>query len=152
MKVVNITRYISSAALLSGLIGCSTSTTTPPNQTTRPPALRHVLFVGDSFTHGRYLPVRTYNNTPGTGGIGSTVASAEVVDENFNTTIAARQETGAGETGPWGGIPGIFAEFANETGLPYDVHIEAISATSLAKNYSAASDVITRPNWDTVVL
>jgi len=142
----------SSAALLFSLVGCSTATNTPPIQTKEPHALQHILFVGDSFTHGRYLPVRTYNNTAVTGGIGSTVASTSVVDENFDTAVTARQESSAGETGPWGGIPGIFAEFASEAGFPYDVHIEAISATSLAKNYSAASDVITRPNWDTVVL
>ncbi|WP_213807201.1 hypothetical protein [Granulicella sp. dw_53] len=142
----------SSAALLFSLAGCSTVTNTPPTQTKEPPALQHIVFVGDSFTHGRYLPVRTYNNTPGTGGIGSTVASTNVVDENFGTVVTARQESSAGETGPWGGIPGIFAEFASEAGLPYDVHIEAISETSLADNYSAASDVITRPSWTAVVL
>jgi hypothetical protein len=113
---------------------------------------RHVLFVGDSFTHGRYLPVRTYNNTPGTGGIGSTQPSRFVVDENYNTTVKARMEDMPGEYGPWGGIPGIFAELAHEAKLPYDVHIEAISATTLAKNYSVASDVIAQPLWDAVVL
>ena len=113
---------------------------------------RHVLFVGDSFTHGRYLPVRTYNSTPGTGGIGSTKSSQFVVDENYRTNVDARKEDSAGEYGPWGGIPGIFAELAHEAQLPYDVHIEAISATTLAKNYSAASDVIAQPLWDAVVL
>jgi len=113
---------------------------------------RHVLFVGDSFTHGRYLPVRTYNNTPGTGGLGSTKPSQFVVDENYNTTVAARMEDMPGEEGPWGGIPGIFAELAHEARLPYDVHIEAISETSLAKNYSVAKDVIAQPLWDAVVL
>jgi hypothetical protein len=113
--------------------------------------LQHILFVGDSFTHGRYLPVRTYNNTPNTGGIGSTAASAQVVDENYGTTVAARQES-ASEYGPWGGIPGIFAELSSEAGLPYDVHIEAISATTLADNYNAAQSVIAQPLWNSVVL
>lgn len=117
-----------------------------------PVALQHILFVGDSFTHGRYQPVRTYNTTPVTGGIGSITASAMVVDENFGTVVAARQETSAGETGPWGGIPGIFAELAAEAELPYDVHIEAISATTLANNYAAAQSVIAAPQWNTVVL
>jgi hypothetical protein len=112
---------------------------------------RHVLFVGDSFTHGRYLPVRTYNNTLGTGGRGSTSPSRHVVDENFGTDVPARMEH-ASEYGPWGGIPGIFAELAHEANLPYDVHIEAISATTLAKNYSIASHVITQPLWDDVIL
>jgi len=104
------------------------------------------------YTHGRYLPVRTYNNTPDTGGIGSTTASALVVDENFNTTDAARAESGPGEAGPWGGIPGIFAELAAEAGIPYDVHIEAISATSLAKHYQSAQSIIVGATWNTVVL
>jgi hypothetical protein len=91
---------------------------------------RHVLFVGNSFTHGRYLPVRTYNNTPGTGGLGSTKPSWLVVDENYNTSVEARMEDMPGEEGPWGGIPGIFAELAHEAKLPYDVHIEAISETT----------------------
>jgi hypothetical protein len=113
---------------------------------------KHILFVGDSFTHGRYLPVRTYHNTPGTGGVGSTEPSPLVVDENFDTSIIGRMEDTPGEEGPWGGIPGIFAELAHEAQLPYDVHIEAISATTLTKNYSLAKDVITRPLWDAVVL
>jgi hypothetical protein len=122
------------------------------NEDRGPLETRHVLFVGDSFTHGRYLPVRTYNNTPGTGGLGSTKPSPLVVDENYNTTVAARMEDMPGEEGPWGGIPGIFAEFAHEARLPYDVHIEAISETSLTKNYSVAKDVIAQPLWDAVVL
>ena len=113
---------------------------------------QHVLFVGDSFTHGRYLPVRTYNNTPGTGGIGSTEPSQRVVDENYGTSVEGRREETAGEYGPWGGIPGIFAELAHEANLPYDVHIEAISATSLTENYKVASSVIDRSLWNAVVL
>ena len=112
---------------------------------------QHILFVGDSYTHGRYLPVRTYNNTPGTGGLGPSAASPLVVDENFKTTVATRAESQS-EYGPWGGVPGIFAELAAEAGLPYDVHIEAISATSLTKNYQAAQSVIAQPLWNTVVL
>jgi hypothetical protein len=125
----------------------STGPTNPPVPTTQ-----HILFVGDSFTHGRYLPVRTYNNTRTTGGAGSTVASNLVVDENFNTKVTAREENEPGEAGPWGGIPGIFAQLAHETGLPYDVHIEAISATTLASNYDAAQSVIDQPLWNAVVL
>ncbi len=113
---------------------------------------QHVLFVGDSFTHGRYLPVRTYNNTPSTGGIGSTDPSQRVVDENYETSVEGRKEDTAGEYGPWGGIPGIFAELAHEANLPYDVHIEAISATSLTENYKVASSVIDRSLWNAVVL
>lgn len=137
--------------LCAGLCGCSTNQPVSP-VTTKQPALQHILFVGDSSTHGRYTPIRTYNNTPGTGGVGSTAASEQVVDENYMTSVASRQETQAGETGPWGGIPGIFAELATEAGLPYDVHIEAIYATTLANNYSAAQGVMDQALWDAVVL
>lgn len=145
-------RYGVALAFVFPLItmGCGTSDRTRPIVKAMP--TQHILFVGDSFTHGRYLPVRTYNNTPLTGGLGSTAASALVVDENFQTTVSARAENGAGETGPWGGIPGIFAQLAAEASIPYDVHIEAISATSLANNYVAAPDVIAQPLWDSVVL
>ena len=104
------------------------------------PAQRHILFVGDSFTHGRYQPVRQYNSggkdTPAGG-------SALVVDENYGQ---------GGARAEFGGIPGIFAEFAHERGLDYDVHIEAISSTSLQANYAAASDVIADAKWNAVVL
>ena len=136
--------------LCMGITGCSTSQSVTSSQAQ--PTLQHILFVGDSFTHGRYNPVRMYNNTPTTGGGGSTSASATVVDENYNTTVVARQENTAGETGPWGGIPGIFAELAAEAALPYDVHIEAISATTLTNNYAAAQSVIDQSLWNTVVL
>jgi hypothetical protein len=117
---------------------------------------KHILFVGDSFTHGRYLPVRTYNNSR--AGSGSTEPSQYVVDENYGATGEREEDKpGAdgrkpGEPGPWGGIPGIFAELAYEAKLPYDVHIEAISAATLWDNYNAAKDVIKRPSWNAVVL
>jgi hypothetical protein len=126
--------------------GCAS--TPPPEQ----PPTQHILFVGDSFTHGRYLPVRQYNNTPGTTGLGSPLPSPYVFDENFDTTVMARMESQPGETGPWGGIPGIFAELASEAGLPYNVHIEAISETPLIKNYEAAQPVIDQSLWNAVVL
>ena len=109
-----------------------------------PVGVIRILFVGDSFTHGRYLPVRTYN-------------SANVTDENYDINGPAssnalnRMETSS-EPGPYGGIPGIFKELTVEAGLNYDVHIEAISSTSLQNNYTYASQVIANPQWNAVVL
>jgi len=108
-----------------------------------PTNAKRILFVGDSFTHGRYSPVRNYN-------------SANVTDENYNIGAATtnntdREETTA-EPGPYGGIPGIFKELTVEGGVNYDVHIEAISSTSLQNNYSYASSVIANQEWNTVVL
>ena len=103
-----------------------------------------MLFVGDSFTHGRYQPVRGFNAQPP----GQPWEAPEVIDENYGQT-GDRAEL---ETGPWGGIPGIFSELAQQMHLNYEVHIEAISATSLEKNLRVASDVIERPDWRAVVL
>lgn len=117
-----------------------TKPNTPANS-----SLQRILFVGDSFTHGRYAPVRSYNSG---GANGITSGSSLVFDENFGQT-GARKEL---EAGPYGGIPGIFAEFAAEAGLNYDVHIEAISETSLENNFNAASSVIVQSKWNAVVL
>src|SRR3984885_4459975 len=93
------------------ILACGTIQTGLGQDLEREPAgAKHILFVGDSFTHGRYLPVRTYHNIPGTGGIGSTKPSAYVVDENYGANVTARTKSTPGEYGPWGGIPGIFAE------------------------------------------
>jgi hypothetical protein len=128
--------------VLTGVTGCKTDdTSSNPNNS----PLQRILFVGDSFTHGRYMPVRTYNSN---GSNNVTTGSNLVFDENFGQT-GARKEL---EPGPYGGIPGIFAEMAYESGLNYDVHVEAISATSLEKNYAAASDVIAQAKWNAVVL
>lgn len=107
-------------------------------------SLLHVLFVGDSLTHGRYTPVRPYNS----GGKQELTGSNLVVDENYGQT-GSRAEL---EPGPWGGVAGIFAELAAESHLAYDVHIEAISATSLKTHASVASGVIYQSKWDVVIL
>jgi hypothetical protein len=148
MTEVGVTLAAVAFAITATGCGAATSSTIPANP---PKATQHILFVGDSFIHGRYQPVRLYNNTPTTGGLGSTAASAMVVDENFNTKVAARTETSS-EYGPYGGIPGVFAGLAHEASLPYDVHIEAISATTLAKHYNVAQSVIAQPLWDALVL
>jgi hypothetical protein len=107
--------------------------------------VQRILFVGDSFTHGRYTPVRQYNSG---GKADETLGSALVVDENYGQA-GARAEL---EPGPWGGIPGIFAELGSETKVSYNVHLEAISATSLQKNFSIAAQIIAQPQWQAIVL
>jgi hypothetical protein len=103
-------------------------------------AQTHVLFVGDSFTHGKYAPVRNYN-------------AAAVTDENYGLPpTSPRYESMASEPGPWGGIPGIFKKFTDEAGLSYEVHLEAISAKSLQYHYDNALAVIAQPIWQKVVL
>ena len=97
-----------------------------------------ILFVGNSFMHGRYLPVRTYNATA-------------ITDENFGLPPSNPRAERL-ETGPFGGIPGIFKEFTVEAGLSYDVHIEAISAQTLQFQYEHALPIIAQAPWDAVVL
>ncbi|NGY03572.1 hypothetical protein [Solimonas terrae] len=109
-------------------------------------AQQHILFVGNSFTHGRYAPVRQYNSGGSAAPVGG---STLVVDEN-EAARGARAEDN--EVGPYGGIPGLFAEFAAEAGLDYDVHIETISSATLQTHINAALDVIADPKWDSVVL
>ncbi|RQR38819.1 hypothetical protein DIE23_03395 [Burkholderia sp. Bp9143] len=145
-----IMRFALTCALTLLVAGPATAVSVTDSPSGSPvPATRtpqRILFVGDSLTHGRYTPVRSYGAMRAGGqDIDGTV---QVVDENVGQT-GARSER---EPGPWGGIPGIFARFAAEAGLDYDVHLEAMSATSLAKHDRVASDVIDRPTWDVVVL
>jgi len=102
---------------------------------------KRILFVGDSFTHGRYSPVRNYN-------------SANMTDENYDVASTSSRAESSSEPGPYGGIPGIFKMLTTEgtTPVSYDVHIFAISSTSLANLYADGTQVIANPQWDDVVL
>ena len=99
-----------------------------------------ILFVGNSFFHGKYQPVLAYN-------------AAHVTDENFGLPGGhPRCETTTGEPVIWGGIPGIFQQLTAEAGLRYDVHTEEINAKPLQYHYEHALPVIQQPRWDRVVL
>ncbi|MBO2009459.1 hypothetical protein [Hymenobacter negativus] len=99
-----------------------------------------ILFVGNSFFHGKYQPVLAYN-------------AAHVTDENFGLPAGhPRCETATGESVVWGGIPGIFQQFTEEVGLNYKVHFEEINAKPLQYHYDHALSVIQQPHWNTVVL
>jgi hypothetical protein len=99
-----------------------------------------ILFVGNSFFHGAFEPVLTYN-------------AAAITDENFKPNrTGQRRRQYEHEQGPWGGIPGIFKKLADEAGLDYEVHLEAISGQTLQFHYDSALAVIQQPRWDKVVL
>ncbi|MGI4951499.1 MAG: PEP-CTERM sorting domain-containing protein [Janthinobacterium lividum] len=117
-----------------------------------------ILFVGNSFTHGKYDPVRTYKSGFGTG-------SATVHDQNCLTpaTCSSAETTpgsgGTFEKGPFGGVPGIFLSLTREAGLDYDVSINAVSSATLTGTANSASRVaaiqvnpLTGRPFDTVVL
>jgi hypothetical protein len=99
-----------------------------------------ILFVGNSFFHGAFQPVLSYNNQ-------------NVTDENFKPNrTGQRRRQYEHEEGPWGGIPGIFKKLTDEAGLHYEVHLEAISGQTLKFHYDSALAVIRQPKWDKVVL
>ena len=73
-----------------------------------------ILFVGNSFTHGKYAPVLNYN-------------TATVTDENYGLPLSSpRYQIDPTMPGPWGGLPGIFKKMADQAGLNYEVHVEVI--------------------------
>ncbi|MFD1873283.1 hypothetical protein [Hymenobacter bucti] len=98
-----------------------------------------ILFVGNSFFHGAFQPVLSYN-------------AAAITDENFKPDRTGQRRQYEREERPWGGIPGIFKKMTDEAGLSYDVHLEAISGQTLKFHYDSALAVIQQPKWDKVVL
>ena len=99
-----------------------------------------ILFVGNSFFHGKYQPLLAYN-------------AVHVADENYGLPANdPRSENPTGEPVVWGGIPGIFQQFTKEAGLNYEVHLEAINSQSLQYHYAHALGIIQQPRWNTVVL
>jgi hypothetical protein len=102
-------------------------------------AQTRVLFVGNSFTHGQFTPVLYYN-------------SGAVTDLNFGLPAGNPRAHDAGMPNAFGGVPGIFKKFTDQTGLNYNVQIEAVSGTSLQFHQTNALSIIAQPTWDKVVL
>lgn len=136
-----------------------------------------ILFVGNSFTHGRYDPVRNYNAGFGPGDVHDLLCPTAAtctepttqVDPSTNPPpgfpsglpaqlayLQANPGAQYNETGPEGGVPGIFLQFTKEAGLDYDVSIVAVSSATLtgyttgtSKKYASQ---IESSNWNDVVL
>lgn len=119
-----------------------------------------ILFVGNSFTHGRYLPALTYNAGPGNGtdpalvhdllcpSLGADGACASGAEGTALVVPTAAATPGATvldkltflqanpaaqytEHGPFGGVAGVFLQFTREAGLRYDVSLIAVSSATL---------------------
>jgi len=117
-----------------------------------------ILFVGNSYTHGRYDPALNYNagaagNTSNTvvhdllcPGTGTTCTSgvesvAPVVPTTSNTpgsTLASQltylqnnPSSQYTEVGPFSGVAGIFLQFTEDAGLNYNVSLIAVSSATL---------------------
>lgn len=54
--------------------------------------------------------------------------------------------------GPWGGVPGIFKKMTDQAGRAYEVHLEVVSAATLAYHYTNALSVVQQGPWDQVIL
>jgi hypothetical protein len=144
----------------------------------------NILFVGNSYTYGKYDPVRNYMAGYDTGPgavitphvhdlLCSSAAScsaaekvapvipsqavipgATVTDQlNYLNTHSSSQY---GESGPFGGIPGIFLKMTQQAGLNYNVSIMAVASATLAGTSflanSTNSATIGNSKWDRVVL
>jgi hypothetical protein len=111
-----------------------------------------VLFVGNSYTFGRVDPVMSYN----TANVDDlTRPRPELPDPNFTETAGTR----AWEPHPWGGVPGIFKQLADQAGLPYQVALSTRNAATLRGHFlnTANADWDLRGNiasrkWDVVLL
>ena len=115
----------------------------------------NILFVGDSFTHGRYPPALNYNAGPGNasgtnvvhdllcpslpcsgveGAAAVTPTSANTPGATVSQQLATLQANPAAqytEVGPFGGVAGIFLQMTKEAGLSYNVSLIAVSSATL---------------------
>ena len=105
-----------------------------------------ILFVGNSYPFGRVDPVLSYN-----------AANVHDLTAAFNAVSSAGSNPY--EPHPWGGVPGIFKKFTDESGLSYDVSISARNAATLRGQFlntaNAAWDLrgnVASQVWNTVVL
>lgn len=119
-----------------------------------------ILFLGNSFTHGRYNPALNYNAAPGNSTNSNLVhdllcpsLTASGMCSSGAEAVAAVTPTAANtpgatlldqltylqnnpsaqltEPGPFGGVAGVFLQFTKEAGLHYDVSLMTISSATL---------------------
>jgi hypothetical protein len=119
-----------------------------------------ILFLGNSFTHGRYNPALNYNAAPGNSTDSNLVRdllcpslTASGMCSSGAEAVAARTPTAANtpgatlldklaylqsnpsaqltEPGPFGGVAGVFLQLTKEAGLHYNVSLMTISSATL---------------------
>ena len=119
-----------------------------------------ILFLGNSFTHGRYNPALNYNAAPGNSTDSNLVRdllcpslSASGMCTSGAEAVAAVTPTAANtpgatlldqltylqknpsaqlsEPGPFGGVAGVFLQLTKEAGLHYNVSLMTISSATL---------------------
>src|SRR3984885_12302390 len=153
-----------SRLFLAGTLSVATALATGPVAAQPPSNPVEILFVGNSFTHGRYIPALSYNAGPGNStnnnlvhdllcpsltaaGMGTSGAEAvAAVTPTAASTpggpllgqlayLQANPSAQYTEVGPFGGVAGVFLQFTKEAGLDYDVSLIAVSSATL-KGYS----------------
>ncbi|MBN8987087.1 MAG: PEPxxWA-CTERM sorting domain-containing protein [Rhizobiales bacterium] len=114
-----------------------------------------ILFVGNSYTHGRYNPVLNYNagpaNAPGNDVVhdllcpsapcGGVEAGPQVTPTTANTPggtlsgqlnyLQSNPGSQYNEVGPRAGVAGIFLQFTKDAGLNYNVSSLTVSSATL---------------------
>ena len=114
-----------------------------------------ILFVGNSYTFGRVDPVLSYN----TGNVDDMTRPRPADPEpNFTGTVGTR----AWEPHPWGGVPGIFKQLADQADVAFDVSMSTRNAASLRGHFLNTANRgntdwdlrgnIAKKKWDIVVL
>ena len=121
-----------------------------------------LLFVGNSFTHGRYPPALNYNAgtaasvgdpsvvhdllCPSTTATGACTSGAEAVARVTPTSantpgatvsqqltyLQANPSSQYTEAGPFSGVAGVFLQFTKAAGLHYDVSLVSVSSATLS--------------------
>jgi hypothetical protein len=115
-------------------------------------APQSILFVGNSYTFGRVDPVLSYNAANVDD---MTRPRPDLPDPNFTDTVGTR----AWEPHPWGGVPGIFKQLADQAGVEFDVSLSTRNAASLRGHFLNTANAdwdlrgnIAKRKWDVVVL
>ena len=115
-------------------------------------APQSILFVGNSYTFGRVDPVLSYNAANVDD---MTRPRPDLPDPNFTDTAGTR----AWEPHPWGGVPGIFKQLADQAGVEFDVSLSTRNAASLRGHFLNTANAdwdlrgnIAKRKWDVVVL
>jgi hypothetical protein len=145
---------------LAGTLAVATGLAAGPAAADPPANPIEILFLGNSFTHGRYAPALNYNAGPGNSTNGNLVhdllcpsltaagmctsgaeAVAAVTPTAANTPggtllgqlayLQANPSAQLTEPGPFGGVAGVFLQFTKEAGLHYNVSLIAVSSATL---------------------
>ena len=146
---------------LAGTLAIATVLAAGPAAAQPPSNPVEILFLGNSFTHGRYAPALNYNAGPGNStnsnlvhdllcpsltAAGMCTSGAEAVAAVTPTAgntpgrtlpaelayLQANASAQYTEPGPFGGVAGVFLQFTREAGLHYNVSLVAVSSATLS--------------------